>query len=119
MFDCPDPTHTSPTSTSFSTMVFLPFTVSESAGPTLSGSSFTRQSPLASAFVVLVCPAMLTVTSSSGAAVPQTGAGTSRCKSMWSEKTGGNFTSARSAGTQRENAASSAAAVKEECRFIG
>src|SRR5258706_484175 len=55
MFDCPDASHTSPMSTSFTVIVFLPFTVSVCDSlDGLSLSSFTIHVPAAPAVVVFV-----------------------------------------------------------------
>jgi hypothetical protein len=78
MFDWPEQTQTSPTSTSRTVMVFSPATVISSGPPADSGSSDTRQRPLASAVVEALRPPISTLTCSPGAAVPQTGTEASR-----------------------------------------
>jgi hypothetical protein len=82
MFDWPEPSHTSPTSTSLTSMLFVPFTVRASPSATCSGSSFTCHLPCASAVVVFDCPAMATLMVSPGEAVPQIGAALSRWSTM-------------------------------------
>jgi hypothetical protein len=94
MFDCPDASHTSPTSTSLTVSVFLPDTVSVSASPAGRGSSFTDQLPARSAVVFFVCLPSVTLTSSPASAQPQTGTAASRWSTAWSLKTLGSFTSA-------------------------
>ena len=73
MFDCPEQNQTSPTSTSFSSTVFLPFTVN--FAPVLfafSAGSATVHLPPA-AVVSAFCPPNSTVTFSPSSAQPQTG----------------------------------------------
>ena len=51
MFDCPEPTHTSPTSTSAMVIVLAPVMVISAAGPGVSGCSQTSQRPSGSVTV--------------------------------------------------------------------
>src|SRR5688572_30692695 len=84
MLDCPLAIHTSPTSTFFSEMLFLPVTFSSSGPPASSLSSFTIQVPRL-AFVETVLPRNSTVTFSPSSAHPQIGTAVSRCNTMLSE----------------------------------
>ena len=97
MFDWPEPSQTSPTSTSEKVTVFWPLTVSVCGPAAASGASFTDHLPSAPAFAVAVWPAIVTVTSSPGAAVPHTGTAVARWSTMWLPKMAGSFTSARAA----------------------
>ncbi len=107
MFDCPDTSHTSPTSTSFNSTRFLPLTV-RTTGVAFARreSSHTRQRPSAPAVVLFVCPAKLTVTASPGSARPQTGTRTPRCKTIESESTSGSETSARTSAAEASETSS-------------
>ncbi len=83
MFDWPEQSQTSPTSTLALVMVFLPVTTS--GRPLVlaaRGARRTSQSPLSSAVVLRFWPAKATATSSPGSAVPQTGTSMPRCSTM-------------------------------------
>ena len=82
MFDCPEPTHTSPTSTSLIVTVLAPLTTISCGPPAFSGSRVTFHLPPLSAAAVCFWPQMATVTFSSAAAVPQTGTRISRWITM-------------------------------------
>ena len=95
MFDWPDAIQTSPVSTSVILISFLPFTTSSSGVPLAAGVAIlTSHLPSAPALVAALASPSVTVTSSSGAAVPQTAASVFCCKTMWSPKICGSFTSA-------------------------
>ena len=95
MFDCPAHIQFSPTSTSFTVIVFSPATAIVTASPVAAtGSSVTRHFPSASAAVSADRSASVTTTFSPGAAFPHTGTGRSCCTTMWSLKIGGNETAA-------------------------
>src|SRR3990172_5480379 len=64
MLDCPEPSHTSPTSTSLISSAFLPRIFSTEAAPGSIGASFTDHLPAESATAVLVCAPSVTVTCS-------------------------------------------------------
>ena len=102
MFDWPEPTQTSPTRTSFNSILFLPLTVRVWGLPSafLAGS-VTFQLPLPSALVLTLLSPNWTTTSSLGSAHPQIGSGLSRCRTMWSPTTLGSRTSARAEATDR------------------
>src|SRR5436305_1013097 len=117
MFDCPEPTHTSPTRTSSIVIVFEPETVSLSGPPAVRGSSLTLHLPSWSAVAVFSWERNLTVTFSSGAALPQTGTARSRWRTMWSENRGGNWTAAR-ALPARPSAATTAHASRRVMRVL-
>lgn len=81
------PSHTSSTRTSSSLAGVPPdegvrIIMVRGLAEAVSGSSTTRQEPLASAAAVFFCPANSAVTVSPGRAVPQTGAGMSRGSTM-------------------------------------
>ncbi len=106
MLDWPEPIHTSPTSTSVSSTLFLPRTVS--VWPLLLASKAGRttfQLPLSSAFVLAVLPPNSTVTSSPASAQPQMGSGLSRWRTMWLPRMAGSLTSARADGAAAHSAA--------------
>src|ERR1051325_9330378 len=97
MFDCPEQTQTSPTSTFVSAMVLdsafddtLNVRDSAEAGMA-SNSSF--HAPFALAFVVLRCPAKSTANSSPAADQPEIRTGISRCSTMSEQKINGNRSS--------------------------
>src|SRR4051812_14642707 len=124
MFDCPEHTHTSPTSTSLTVSVFLPFTVS-AAGLALAGiaGSFAVHLPEPSALALAVWSPKVTVTGSFASAVPHTGTAMPCWRTMWSPNSGDSFTSARAdaAGRSRSehsNAARTAQGANRR-RFIG
>ena len=74
MFDWPEASQTSPTSTSLTVSVFLPLTVSVCGAPAgASLSSRTSHLPSSPALVDCERPAIVTVTSSPGSAQPQIG----------------------------------------------
>ena len=105
MFDWPEQTQTSPTSTSSKVTVFFPLTVIVCGPPAGSGSSVTDHLPSSPAFAVFDWSAMLTVTSSPGSALPQTLSFCFCCKTMWLPKMFGSETSARAGGPPARNAA--------------
>src|ERR1035437_7516312 len=98
MFDWPEPSHTSPTRTSF-TMIgvspaFLPAMVISNGPP---GFNFPRRTvhfPVASAVADLVWPLNLMVPFAAGSAVPHIGTGIPLCSTMWSLKSVEGSTSA-------------------------
>ena len=73
MFDWPEQTHTSPTSTSRIVIELLPLTVISIGRSTSMGLSARRHVPVSSVVVDCVCPAADRVTRSCGSAVPQIG----------------------------------------------
>ena len=95
MFDWPEQSQTSPTSTSSKVIVFLPLTVSVCGPPAGSGSSVTDHLPSSSALAVLVWPAIVTVTSSPGSAQPQTRSFCSLLEDHVAAEDRGSFTSPR------------------------
>src|SRR5947208_7506899 len=105
MFDWPEHTHTSPTSTSLTASSFFPFTVS-CAGWLLavSGGSLAVHLPEPSAVALAVCPPRVTVTSSLASALPQTGTGMPCWRTMWSPNSGESFTSARALAAEKRRA---------------
>ena len=96
MFDCPDPSHTSPTSTSWIVIVFRPAIVI-CVAPAIGGSGASRtvHLPSAPASADCDCPSSVTVTRSPGVARPHTGTGIPCCTTMWSENSAAGVTSAR------------------------
>src|SRR5688572_15037117 len=78
----------------FKAISLLPLIFSVWPVATASGESTTRQLPSAPARVLLFWLPMLTATFSLGFAVPQTGSGLSRCKTMSSENKPCSLTSA-------------------------
>ena len=86
MFDWPDPSHTSPTSTSFTTIgaspALLPAIVISNGPPDFSLVRRTIHLPVASAVADLVWPLNLIVTFSAGSAVPQIGTDIPLCNTM-------------------------------------
>ena len=104
MFDWPDPSHTSPTRTSFTTIGaspgLLPAIVISNGPPALSLVRCTIHLPAASAVADLVWPLNLMVIFSAGSAVPQIGTGMSLCNTMWSPKSAEGFTCADAAAAQ-------------------
>ena len=115
MFDCPEPTHTSPTTTFFNVMVFLPDTDSSTGPPAFIGASSIFHLPLRSAVAVACRPPTLTVTCSPDPAQPQTATLASRWSTMLSPKIAGNFTSADAEATP---VASRVSPVRTDRRFI-
>src|SRR4051794_16062982 len=79
ILDWPEHIQTSPTITSWKVIVFLPVTTSSKGPPAGNGFRRTFHVPSASATVVAVCPAIVTVTLSPGAAQPQIASARSRC----------------------------------------
>ena len=104
MFDWPDASQTSPTTTSRMVTVFFPVTTS-SAGSAEAGTaaSVTRQRPLASVVVLTCWPLKETVTCSPASARPQTGRALSRCSTAWSWNSGASVTSARTAAPRHRS----------------
>src|SRR5688500_15525733 len=94
MFDWPEQIQTSPTRTSLSATAVSPFTstVSSDGTPTSSFGSLQDQSPSAFAVAPAALLAYSTTIRSPGAALPQIGTSTPRCKTMWSLKSGGRVT---------------------------
>jgi hypothetical protein len=82
MFDWPEHTHTSPTSTSLNVSVFFPATVISIGAPASIASSVTRHLPCASATAAASRPPAFTATASPGSAVPQTGTFVPRWSTM-------------------------------------
>ncbi len=102
MFDCPDASHTSPTTTSETVTVSEPRAVNTpGVACTASGSSVTLHRPAASASAVLLCPANSTVTFSPASAVPQTGTGCPACNTICSQNSPFSFTAARPCPLQK------------------
>src|ERR1035438_10391628 len=101
MFDWPDPSHTSPTSTSLMTIgtpgapPFLPVIVIVKGPPDFSFANRTIHVPVASAVADFVWPLNFTVIFSPGSAVPQMGTCMLFCNTMWSLNKALGFTSAR------------------------
>ena len=92
MFDCPEPTQTSPTSTSSRVSVLVPATVSVSGPPALSGSSLTSHLPCASACrFLLVAELDRHLFARRGGAPDRHGH--VALQTMWLLITGGSFTS--------------------------
>ena len=94
MFDWPEQNHTSPTTTSLNSTLFLPLTVN--FAPVLvpfRGVNATDHLP-PFAVVSAFCPANSTVTFSPSSAQPHTGTFWSRWRTMRSLKMTGSFTSA-------------------------
>ena len=102
MFDCPEPSHTSPTSTSCTVIEFLPFTTSVCGPPALKLRQLER--PLA-VLARLGGPGLARDgggdLASPGSAQPQSEQSSSCWRTMWSEKMAGSFTSARASGAAR------------------
>jgi hypothetical protein len=96
MFDCPAAIHTSPTSTSCSTMLL---TVSSYGPPASPGFSQTLQRPSSSATSVAVSPRNETVTFSPAFADPQMWTDRPRWTTMWSARMYGRRTSAVAVST--------------------
>ena len=94
IFDCPEPTHTSPTSTSCTWIVLLPAMVMSYGPPGFSFVNRTIQRPSAPATALRCCFRKVTVTFSPGAAVPHTGTDIPLCNTAWSLNSGEGFTSA-------------------------
>ena len=100
MFDCPMPSHTSPTSTSENV---VPQTTSwRPTDEYAIGSSVTRHLPSAPAFAVFVCPANLTTTFSPGSAMPHTGTGRFACNTAPSVNTAAGRTAANAGSATSE-----------------
>ena len=104
MFDCPEQSQTSPTSTSLNVTAVLP-PETTSGVPACFGSAFiagslTSHLPESSAVAEASWPRNLTVTFSPGSAVPQTGTAMPCCSTMWSPKTGAALAAARACGPQ-------------------
>src|ERR1700686_2558492 len=98
MFDCPETSHTSPTRTSLSSILFLPSMVIEpGVAFACIASSRIIHFPSLSAVVLLAFPAKRTVTGSPASAVPQIGTARSRCNPIASLITSGSTTFARTA----------------------
>ena len=97
MFDCPDPTQTSPTKISFTVIEFFPAIVISAGPPGFNFASFTIHLPSAPAVADFVCPSNFTVTFSPGSAVPQTGTTIPFCNTAWSLNSEEGLTSARAA----------------------
>src|ERR1017187_5165275 len=119
MFDWPDPSHTSPTSTSLTVIAalsFLPAIVIVYGPPDFSFANRTIHVPVASAVADFVWPLNFTVIFSPGSAVPQMGTCMPFCSTMWSLIKALGFTSARA-----EAARNSVAQRDETSRrvFIG
>ena len=96
MFDCPEQIQTSPISTSSNEIVLLPLTVSVWGPPySVIGSSRTSQAPSAAVAVVFAWPAIDTVTSSPGSALPQTRFAMPCWSTMWLPNIALSETSAR------------------------
>jgi len=96
MLDCPEATHTSPAQTSPNVSALLaPRTFTVYGPPAGSAGSVTDQRPFASALVAAFAAATVAVTASSGAAVPPSRNGRSRCTTMCSPISGSTATSAR------------------------
>jgi hypothetical protein len=94
MFDCPDPSHTSPTRTSLiaTLLMFI------SSGPAAtSGFSHAVHLPFSAAFTVTLCPWKSTFTLSPGSAEPQMRTGIPCWSTIWSEINAGSLTAAESA----------------------
>src|SRR5258706_8868921 len=104
MFDCPEATHTSPTSTSWNVMAFEAFTVSVKGPPAEDGGRYKLHLPRSSAVVLACVPRNSAATRSPDAAIPHTWMGRSRCTTMWSENRAGTVTSAAAeiAGKKKE-----------------
>src|ERR1035441_3842031 len=94
MFDCPDPSHTSPTKTSL--MATLPMLISSGPAAT-SGFSHTVHFPFSAAFTVTLCPWKSTFTLSPGSAHPQMRTGIPCWSTIWSEINAGSLTAPCSA----------------------
>src|SRR4051794_31050712 len=95
MLDWPEPSQTSPTRTSSSSMVLLPLMVIFCALALASSlGRVTFHLPSSPALAVASLPPKLTVTDSPLSAVPQTTIGLSRWTTMWLAKTDGTVTSA-------------------------
>ena len=109
MFDCPEASHTSPTSTSPSSMrPPSPLTLKATALPEArSGASLTLQRPSAAATALPISRPTFTFTSAPGVAVPHTLSGLSHCSTMQSVNTSASFSLASAA-----RAISRAAATK-------
>ena len=109
MFDCPDPSQTSPTSTSLiviGVLPALPVIVIVNGAPAFAASfaSFTIHLPSASAVANFVWPAIFTVTFSPASAVPHTGTVRPFCSTMWSLNKAAGFISARAAEVTQSTA---------------
>ena len=76
-------------------MVLLPLTVSVMASPSPISARVTCHFSVLFAVVVLVFPPKVTETSSPTSAQPQIRMGALRCKTIWSLKMAGSFTSAQ------------------------
>src|ERR1035437_5381256 len=101
MFAWPDPSHTSPTSTSLMTIgtpgapPFLPAIVIVYGPPDFSFANRTIHVPVASAVADFVWPLDFTVIFSPADATPHTGADMRSCNTMWSLNRAWGFSSAR------------------------
>src|ERR1017187_3432249 len=98
MFDWPDPSHTSPTSTSLTVIAalsFLPAIVIVYGPPDFSFANRTIHVPVASAVADFVWPLNFTVIFSPGSAVPQMGTCMPFCSTIWSPNKVLGFPSAR------------------------
>ncbi len=94
MFDWPEASQTSPTSTSRAIARARPSATSSYGPPAGSASRVARNRPDASAVAFAVLPASVTVTASPGSLVPHTGSGRSRWSTAWSVKTDASRSSA-------------------------
>src|ERR1017187_808374 len=98
MLDWPDPSHTSPIRTSFTTTgtspALLPAIVISNGPPALSLVKRNIHFPLASAVADLVWPLNLIVIFSAGSAEPQIGTSMPLCNTMWSLNSAEGLTSA-------------------------
>src|SRR4051812_38400914 len=94
MFDWPEPTQTSPTSTLCTVTVVLPATVISYGPPALSGPKRTAHRPSAPVVVDSLAPATVTVTFSPGSAQPHTRAFAPCWSTMLSPTSAGSLTTA-------------------------
>ena len=96
MLDCPEASHTSPTSTSVRRILFFRPLMTIICGLLLAGIAFsvTRHRPALSAVVFSVCLPNDTFTFSPASATPQTLTGFSLCSTMWLLNASATLTSA-------------------------
>ena len=118
MLDWPEATHTSPTSTSASSMVFSPFTTTVWDPPAAIGFSASRQRPSESATADAAFRPIETVTSSPGEAQPQNGRAAPRCRTMRSPSTDGSLTSAVAVAAERAKTRQPSPAIRVLSAFM-